>query len=260
MQEQSLAYLDHNVLDLLTKGRAANVGELLGRMSLIPVFSNENLAEIRRSAGYEQLFLERLECIGARYLVPIWDAQFWHTGGAEVRVVKPRDAYDQYVERLDGLPVSDFGLAGILQKLYGGRSDQSFGEIFSAGIGELGVFLEKLRVQLSSTPGLDEQDQSAIAGIAAHLPDAVSEQLSTFAAQVDSLPGTAVDQVGVTFGLGPKILNNLKPPKIVRKIWELTKAKCPGVEFECFFGIKPFPFEQDAGRERTVLEKVNAII
>lgn len=48
-QPQLLAYLDHNILDLMSKGDPDDVAGFLIRASLTPVFSDENLAEIRRS-------------------------------------------------------------------------------------------------------------------------------------------------------------------------------------------------------------------
>lgn len=66
------AYLDHNILDLMTKGDPDGVSNLIQRTHLTPVFSDENLAEIRCSIGYEKKFLDVLEQIGARYLVPVF--------------------------------------------------------------------------------------------------------------------------------------------------------------------------------------------
>lgn len=63
-----LAYLDHNVLDLMTKGDPHQVRELLKNNNLTPVYSDETLNEIQRSIGYECGFIELLEEIDAKYI------------------------------------------------------------------------------------------------------------------------------------------------------------------------------------------------
>src|SRR6266568_117671 len=156
-QTALFAYLDHNVLDLMTKGDPDSVNGLLQRTHLIPVFSDENLAEIRRSTGYERKFLDVLEQSGARYLVPVLDERFRHTGRAEIRPVNPLDAYSAYIENVESLPDFGYGLTGMLQKFYGGRQHQSFCEIFSGGADELRHLLKKMEEGLADVQGLDDE-------------------------------------------------------------------------------------------------------
>jgi hypothetical protein len=261
MRPQLLAYLDHNVLDVMSKGDPDNVAGLLKRASLTAVFSDENLAEIRRSTGFEQTFLEVLERIEARYLVPTLDNQFKHTGKAEVRTVNPPKTYRAYAENVNALPTFGFGLSGMLQKLYGGRQSQSFEEIFSGGVGELRDLLMKLREDLASAPEVNDQARAQLEQVVADLPQLMKEQYASVASQLDSQPLPAVKQFEQATGLGPKVLKNVQRPDVVRKVWALVQKHLEGVEpdMEVFFGIKPFPFEADADREKTTLEKVNAI-
>lgn len=255
------AYLDHNVLDRMTKGDPDHVSNLLPRMHLTALFSDENLAEIRRSKGYEATFLDVLEQIGARYLVPILDERFRHTGGAEIRQVTPLDAYSAYVENVDSLPDFGFGLSGMLQKFYGGRQDQSFGEILACGADELRQLLKGVEDRLGDVTGLDDATRAAVAQAVSCLPNLIEEQSNSIPKQLVGKPGSAVRQLEVATGLGPNVFKNIQPPGVVRKVWELVEASFHGVEvdLETFFGIRPQPFEADADRERTILEKVNAI-
>lgn len=255
------AYLDHNVLDLMTKGDPHGVSDLLQQTHLTPVFSDENLAEIRRSTGYERKFLDVLEQIGARYLVPVLDERFRHTGGAEIRQVNPLDAYSAYVENVDSLPDFGFGLSGMLQKYYGGRQDQSFGEILSCGADELRQLLKKMDEDLADVPGLDDTARAAVAQAVSWLPVLMQEQCNNISKQLDAKPGSVVRQFEEATALGPKVLRNIQPPGVVRKVWELVEASLNSgeLDLETFFGIKPQPFEADADRERTILEKVNAV-
>ena len=77
-----LAYLDHNVLDRMSKGDPDEISLLLRSQSLTPVFSQETLQEVRRSSGHEDSFLELLERIEALYLVPLLDDHGHYSGQA----------------------------------------------------------------------------------------------------------------------------------------------------------------------------------
>jgi len=260
-QPQLLAYLDHNVLDVMSKSDPDDVAGLLKRASFTPVFSDENLAEIRRSTGFEQTFLKVLERIDARYLVPILDNQFRHTGKAEVRSVNPLETFNTYVENVGALPEFGFGLSPTLQKAYGGRQGQSFEEIFSSGTGELYDLLMKLREGLATVPEVNDRVRDQLEQVIADLPGLMKEQYATVASQFDAQPLPAVKQFEQATGLGAKVLKNIQGPDVVRKVWALVQERLGGVEVEMdvFFGIKSFPFEADTDRERTTLEKINGI-
>jgi hypothetical protein len=268
-QPTVFTYVDHNVLDLMTKGDPDGLSELFRQTNMVPVFSDENLAEIQRSIGYERKFLDLLQRIGARYLVPVLDETLRHTGRAEIRQVDPLDVFGAYTENVNALPDSGFGLSGMLQKFYGGRENQSFGEILSGGAEELRQLLKKVEEELRDIPGIDNAMRVAVAQAVSNVPQLMEEEYKNFAKQLDTEPTSAVKRLEEVTGLGPKALQsnaNIRPPGVVRKIWELVEAKLQsvdqgegGLDLETFFGIKPHPFEADASRERTLLEKVNAV-
>jgi hypothetical protein len=261
VEPKQFAYLDHNVLDQITKGDPDSVVDLLERWALIPVFSNENLAEICRSIGHEKSFLELLDRIKARYLVPVLDARLKHTGGAEIRQVSPFEAYNTYKDGAHPLPPLGFGLAGMLQKFYGGRQNQTFAEIFSQGADELRELLKTVENELQELPGLQDHTRATLSGFHRDLPGMMREQYRSFAAQMDADPNAFVKQLEQASGLGPKVLNNIRGPDVLRQIWKLVENRYPSAagDLETFFGIKPLSFDADAGRERTMLEKVNGI-
>jgi hypothetical protein len=255
------AYLDHNVLDLMTKGDPDGMNNLLRRTGLIPVFSNENLAEIQRSTGYERKFLDVLEQNGARYLVPVLDERFKHTGRAEIRQVNPLDTYSAYIENAKSVPDIGFGFDAMLQKFHGGLGDQSFVEILSGGAGKFRQLLKKVKEDLADVQTLDDDAKAGVARVFNGFSDLVEEQYRSFAGQLDEEPGSVIERFEKVTGLGPKVLNNVQPPSVVRKVWDLVEARIQvaSLDLETFFGIKPYQFEIDADRERTLLEKVNAI-
>ncbi len=48
MSEEKLAYLDHNILDSIRKGDPHKIKFLIKELSLTPIYSYENLKEIKR--------------------------------------------------------------------------------------------------------------------------------------------------------------------------------------------------------------------
>ena len=255
-QPQLFAYLDHNVLDRMTKGDPDAVIDLLKRSSLTPVFSDENLAEIRRSKGYEKNFLDILERIEARYLVPILDSRFKYTGNAEIRIVNPRETYHEHVNNVDVPSEFGFGLSGTLLKFYGGHEGRSFAESI-----ELRELFTSLRQDLAGLPEAGGDFLYQLDFVIAGISENMDLESDSIASQLDAQPGPVVKRLEKKFGIGPKILKNVQGPNVLRKIWTLVKERLPDVEvdMEVFFGIKPFPFEVNADRTRTTMEKINGI-
>lgn len=257
-EPERLAYLDHNILDRMVKGDLEVICAFLKKASLVPVYSNENLAEIRRSKGFEDKFLDVFRKIGARYLVPEMNAKFHHTGGANLRMVDPAEAYAAYVETVDSSPGGDLDMTGMLEKFYGGRSDQTFVQIAQDQADGLRSLLDGLKSELASIPEFSDMNMSAVLG---DIDLGVMDQYAAMAAELDGHSGAAVRQFEEFTGIGPKQLNNIKPPEVIQQVWNLLQPRLPacGIDLEMFFGIRPYPFEADAGRARTSLEKVNAI-
>lgn len=254
-----LAYLDHNVLDRMTKGDPDSVKKLLIKYKITAVFSDESLNEISRSVGYEDTFLALLKDIGAKYIVPVLDSKFKQTGKAEIRDVDPCLAYKAYIDNRMEMPDYGYGLTGMLQKFYGGRENQSFSEILSGGADELSGLLVQCVDELDDAGKIDKDMRK----ILLELPDILRSQYTSISEQVDKQVMPQVKQVEEVTGLSPKLLNNIKSPDVVKKIWELVLSSMDTIkddlDLESFFGLKAQSFEPSVEREKTSLEKVNAI-
>lgn len=258
--KEVLVYLDHNVLDLMTKGDPDGVEDWLRRNSLTPVFSSENLAEIRRSVGYEEKFLEALQRIGAKHL-DLEMEKFKPTGRAFVRTVDPREAYRQYIENVDVLPDAGYGFVGMLQKMYGGRPDQTMDEIFTQGDAELQDLLDDLSAQISECDEFDEPTRQLLTENLAVLNQTIANASQERLKFGSESPGWSLKEIEEATGIGAKVLKankQVEPPHVLEKIWKLIEPHYPGVEFEVLFGIEPWP-GMDDDRERTCSEKVNGI-
>ncbi|MGZ5044132.1 MAG: hypothetical protein ACXV8P_05005 [Methylobacter sp.] len=260
-QSEILAYLDHNVLDLMIKGDPFKVKELLIENKLTPVYSDESLKEIHRSKGYENKFLDLLEDIGAKYIKPVLNQSFKQTGQARIYMVSPKASYEQFLKNQDENSNGDFGLTEMLMKFYGGKQDSSFEEIFENGANELQRYLLETINEIDDIPEANLLDISRLKTFVAELPEMMKGQASIMAADLDKQNISPVTALEAEMGIGPIVLKNVAPPNVVLKIWGIVSEKnnLPDIDLETFFGVKPHSFEVDSDRERTLQEKVNAI-
>lgn len=256
-----LAYLDHNVLDLMTKGDPHQVKELLKKNNFTPVYSDESLKEIQRSIGYESGFLELLNEIEAKYIEPILDQNFKQTGQANIHSVLPSDIYKRFLANQLEDSSGDFGMSEMLMKFYGGQPDQSFEEIFQQGAVDLQKHMKEALEGIGDI-SLDETiDMQGIKKLIEDLPELMNSQSSRVAEELDEKEKSPVLEFEAKTGIGPVVLNNVKPPNVVEKIWQMLSdiEGFSEIDIETFFGVKPHSFEADSDRERTIQEKVNAV-
>lgn len=259
-ETKALAYLDHNVLDLMTKGDPLGVIPLIEKTNLRPVYSDENLREIQKSKGYEQTFLDTLDAIGAKYIDVNLDASFKPTGYAKIQDLPASERYAPFVENQTESLEGDFGLSEMLMKAYGGMKEGALDEVLDNGAKELkSLMLELIRKLDSDDLGI-LKDKIDIEELLDSLSSLMSEQVSSLIEIVDHMDG-AVSRFEEMTGIGPLVLKNIKRPNVVEQIWEML-SKIDGFDSlgrDAFFGVKAHGFEPDAERERTLQEKVNGI-
>ena len=98
-------YLDQNVLDFFTKQGVGEFGQMLIKDYQV-VYSDETLKEIRRSKGFEEIFLNVLKDLKANYLKLIVEPpSFAITDNATIRDRDPFVVYKEYCENI-GVKVS----------------------------------------------------------------------------------------------------------------------------------------------------------
>jgi len=256
-----LAYLDHNVLDLMTKGDPLNVIELLRENNLTPIYSDESLKEIQRSVGYENKFLELLEEIEAKHIEPVLDQNFKQTGQARIHTISPKTCYKNFLENQMESPSGDFGLSEMLMKFYGGQPDSSFEEIFQQGAVDLQKHLKEALDGIEEL-SLDEAiDIKSLESLIEDLPEMMISQSSKMAKELDEREVSPVSAFEAETGIGPTVLKNINPPNVIEKIWQMLSEiqSFSEIDIETFWGVKPHSFEKDSDRERTTQEKVNAV-
>ena len=256
-----LAYLDHNILDLMTKGDPHNVKEILNSQNLTPVYSDESLKEVQRSIGYEDRFIDLLEEIGAKYIEPLFDQNFKQTGQARINSISPKICYENFLCNQNETTGGDFGLSEMLMKFYGGQPDKSFEEIFQEGAVNLQNLMKEALVGIEDLPLDKPVDMDALNLLIEELPEVMKIQSSQMVDDLDKRSESPILAFEKDTGLGPVVFKNVTPPNVVEKIWKMISAKnhFTEIDMETFFGIKPQGFEADSGRERTLQEKVNAV-
>lgn len=256
-----LVYLDHNILDKMTKGDPNGIGNLFRDGDFIAAYSNENLSEIKRSIGYEDTFLKVLKEIGARKIIPDMDNMFRCLGTAQIHEGDPFDFYNCFKNEVDDMPEFGYGMGGMVRKMYGGMGEHTFSDIFENGIQEIGDLTQiteediyKLDIGVSEKEELKEALKL--------LPVILKNLYSDLGTKLDnSFVESAIKDFESTTGIGPMVLKNITGPNIINTVWEQVKGSFSGSDttLEKFFGLDQSEWSNEPDRELSAAEKVNAI-
>lgn len=263
MSQGILVYLDHNILDSMLKGDVHLIKNILAAKDVIPIYSEETIKEIKRSVGYEKQFLSLLDEIKAQYLEPILENNLL-TGDAQIHCESAFDIYNFHLENADSLPEYGYGFTAMLQKMHGGRNNESFEEIFNNGMDEYNLLIKDAIKELDDIDELSIEEKQQAKAELSEYPKVLGEQFNTIAKGMDKHQGPLRHAFEAATNIGPKVLNNIVGPNILEKIFKLIVENMPEtvsekLEIDTFFGIKPQPYEANPDRERTPAEKVNGI-
>ncbi|UAA40292.1 hypothetical protein KIH87_08140 [Paraneptunicella aestuarii] len=265
-QHESFAYLDHNVLDLMTKGDPHGVEELMKEFCITPAYSYETFKEIKRSKGYENKFLDVLADIEAVRIRPLLDLNFVDTGKFAVGKFDPHKEFQRFCENDAETPESDFGLSGMLHKMYGGQTEISYANIIERGQKELVDYLEStVKEAMNDINTLLPDSESFKAMLEKHIYSVMSElsqgMITTTQGMDKNLATIAAFEREMN--ISPKRLNNIEPPNVVQQIMDLLAKEFAKhgakIDMETYWGIKPHPFDKRFPNGITVVQQVNAI-
>jgi hypothetical protein len=259
---KATAYIDQNVLDMAVDGHdPAFFTSISERFQII--YSDETLREIKRS-GQPDKFLEALDTLKAMHFRYQLTPSFEPTGDMILHEIPSMQSYRNY---LQVAPVYDTIQAAAHQttlKLYGGRSDSTFTDIASEQVDAFDGLIRSLSAPLAEL----DHTHPLRAPVEQYLKTLQFqyEQISAVAAAEmakhinDSNGQSGVNSYRSTVGVGPKQLNNIKPPQVIEKIWkahqQLDGYRDLGYSIEDFLGISANPIYN---REMHVHEQVTAI-
>ncbi|MCR8719574.1 hypothetical protein ALQ32_04032 [Pseudomonas syringae pv. tagetis] len=260
---KTTVYIDQNVLDMAVKGdHSAFFTSLIEHFQIL--YSDDTLREIKRS-GQPDKFLTALDTLKAMHIRYQFNERFELTGQVILHEIPSAQSYSRYLQIE---PAYDMMFAAAHQttlKLYGGRSDATFSDIVSEQIKAFDGLIKSLSAPLVE---LDQTHPDLRAPIEQHLQtlQAQYEQISAMAGAEmtkhisDDAGQSGVKNYRATVGMGPVELNNIKPPRVIEKIWaiyqQLDGYRDQGYSIENFLGVAKNPIYD---REMHVHEKVTAI-
>lgn len=239
-----LAYLDHNILDLLGKYDLPDFLEILSEYQI--VYSDVTLKEIRRSIGSEEMFLRTLDRMGALHIAVNFDfPHFKSTNEIIIHDVTPLFAYEHYCKNQDSGPDTNVYNA-LAIKLWGGKKDLSFQDIFIRQLKTLNDSLDMTLEDLTPDhenlrPQMDViinsvKVQSFLAWSKAY--EAMQQQ------EQEGQDLVAAHAFRHAVNVLPKQLNNVEPPNVIEQIWEMltSSEKFSGTQLtiDDFFTMESF--------------------
>lgn len=265
-QGKPTVYLDQNVLDILVGGGYGDFQENLKNKFQI-VYSDETLKEIQRSGEGAHAFLGLLNDLKASHLkIVLSQPEFEETGKASIIFRDAFEAFDEYCKNSAENADVQRSMEQWLYKFSGGRKGETIAEIHSEQKAAFENLMKSLREKISEIA----EDVPEIESFFEGYEDQMASQLSI---SLEKIEKTLNEQVGdgkswsgiedfrAATGIGPKQLNNLKPPKIIHQICELLKAAPPfqgkEVSVEQLFDVSTNPIYPD----RTIYpyQKVNSV-
>lgn len=247
------AYLDHNILDLFVKHELSAFQEELNNQFQI-IYSDETLKEIQRSDEYANNFLNLLEKLEAAYLkIQLGPGPgFIPTGQAIINILNPFEVFDEYCRENRSYDITLKAMNQQQLKFNGGRKGTSLKEIHN----EQREAFELLLDNIMNSLGELENELPEIESIASLECQRLREQFDEALAKTEqTIKNEVIDDTNwsglKTFrdfaGVGPVQLNNIEPPNIIEKIYDLYKDQDPFNQqtIEEFFGVSKHPIYPD---------------
>lgn len=194
------------------------------------VYSDETLNEIKRSGDYANKFLDVLNELNACHLKQMVINSFELTDKVTISI---KDSYLAYKEYCDQLPLYQELLGSMMQtvfKIYGGRKGDNFEEINSELLGAFTNLMVHLHEQVDTLKDIGPNLAYIIKDTAKvsmeHMEIVLKKSASLMSSNVnDEENWSGVRDFRNAMNIGPVELNNISPPNVLEKIWDLYKDK-----------------------------------
>ncbi len=258
------AYLDHNVLDIFVNNRDLPFASELKEKYQI-IYSDETLKEIKRTGDNGSHFLEVLESLEAMHLKIFVTENFKVTDQAVLKESSPFDAFKNYCANIEPIyEAMEKATAQSLLKFHGGRTGSDLDEINREQIDSFGGLMNYISDRANEVKDLVPGIDAAVSSYTNEMQNSFNEALAQSTSELrkhieDELNYSGVQAYRNHMKVGPKQLNNIKPPYIIEKIWEIYKSLDGYSEnnfsIEQFLGISRNPIYN---REMYLHEKVTS--
>lgn len=264
--EKPLAYLDQNILDLFVKGGADGLMRELSSNFHI-VYSDETLKEIKRSGENAFRFIAILKQLEAYHIkINVEEGSFLIKGDATLSSNDAEYIYQEYLGR-ERAEEDDVIAAGNkwLHKFFGGQPNLDFSSLYDEQRATFSALVEKIESLVTEIeeelPIMTEALRKRKKDLLEDFERSVSEIESRMKEDIgDGIDWSGVKDFRGAIQLGPLELNNIEPPKIVKKIWELVQKKekhFEHVSLEEFLSFNQAAAQPE--RELYTHEKIHAI-
>lgn len=255
-------YLDQNILDCFVKNGVSNFGQGL-RDGFQIVYSDETLKEIRRSVGYENKFLSVLQGLNSYHLkVVVEQPGFIITDKATITKRNVFEAFEEYCASNDYEYVEE-AMSQWLLKFSGGRNGDKISDIHNE---QLAAF-ERLMADMNENARELPDEMKSLIKKYSELMKEQFKLVSNDALNLmtKNIPNTedwnGIKSFRESIALGPKELNNIKPPNVINKIWALIEEKLSEqsqmISLKDFFQIHTNPIY--LGRPYHLHQKITAM-
>lgn len=244
-------YLDQNILDMFVKNGLGGFGrELMDKFQI--VYSDETLKEIRRSAGYEKEFLNVLKGLGSCHLkIDVEQPGFIVSDKATITFRNVYESFEEYCSNNNEYGSIENSMNQWLLKFSGGRSGDSISDIHEE---QLSAFAQLMGGMIENADELPVEMRAQIKDVSESMMKqyeaALHELGNTMSKDIpDTKEWNGIQSFRESVGIGPAELNNIEPPKVIEKIWNIIKVKLPQSDhvrnLEDFFQIRINPIYPD---------------
>ena len=253
-QGKPTAYLDQNILDLfVSHGLGGFSEELMSKFQV--VYSDETLNEIKRSGDYSRKFLSVLKDLKAHHLKLVLEQPgFISTDKATLTNRDPYEAYQEYCENAPEYNDVQYAMEQWLFKFSGGRVGDGISEIHNEQKKAFSDLMNQLKSQVSEIseeiPDLENMFGDYENLMKLQLEGALDETERLMKENIlDDKNWSGIKDFRNAAGVGPKQLNNITPPDILKKIWDKFRTLPPyntmDIGIEEFFGLNENPIYPD---------------
>lgn len=253
-QGKPTAYLDQNILDLFVNGEHTEFSGKL-KSSFHIVYSDETLKEIKRSGDYSDKFLSVLRYLDAYHIKLVLEQpEFKETDKATLTNCDPFEAFQEYRENEKEYEYIQSSMEQWLFKFSGGKTGVGIAEIhndqkeaFSKLMNEMKTQLHEFSDEIPNVKYLFEEYENEMTS---KLVGALDETERLLKENIqDDKNWSGIKDLRNAAGIGPKELNNITPPDVLKKIWGKYKNLPPysamDIGIDEFYGLKQNPIFPD---------------
>lgn len=250
-QGNPTVYLDQNILDVFVKNGIGEFGENLKKNYKV-VYSDETLKEIKRSTGYENKFLSVLKELEASHLKLILEQPgFLITDQSTITDRDVFQAFEEYCQNQTEYGNIESATQQWLLKYSGGRVGDTIADINEEQKEAFSQLMDDMLKNADELPSDIKNKLAAYSKVMIEqFKSSLKESETLMGADIrDSKNWNGIKEFRGALNIGPKELNNIKPPNILKKIWEMYKSLEPynnqRVDMEDFFALKINPIYPD---------------